>query len=285
MHFSRQENWSQGHQEYLELFANADQEIYLGEASTEYAKRPFREGVAQRLFEFNPSARVIYLMRDPFERVVSQYKHMVRAKRETRAFSEALARPSDYITNSHYAYQLAPYLELFGADMVYLDTFESLRMSPAGFCERLFRWLEADPGFVPPNLGRSFNVSPAKIEHLDDRSWRARLAGSLGRLDVLRALTPGVARERIKSLVPRQVVVDFQSDEFRSEVARTRSLLAPLLRGWVDELAELTGRSYQAWPIVREPVDDVAGPAQELPFWLPPGVGPGKDGNERGEAH
>ena len=84
MHFSREEKWSQGNETYLRLFADAKNEIYVGEGTTEYSKRPFREGVAQRLYEFNSSARIIYVMRDPFDRIVSQHKHMVKMRSESR---------------------------------------------------------------------------------------------------------------------------------------------------------------------------------------------------------
>src|SRR5688500_10257249 len=66
MHFSRPENWSRGHKEYLRLFQHASDEEYLGEASVEYTKRPFWSGVAERIHEFNPDARMLYVMRDPF---------------------------------------------------------------------------------------------------------------------------------------------------------------------------------------------------------------------------
>lgn len=63
MHFSREDMWSKGNDDYLGLFADAKNEKYLGESSTEYTKLPFRDGVAKRLYEFNPEAKLIYIAR------------------------------------------------------------------------------------------------------------------------------------------------------------------------------------------------------------------------------
>ena len=63
---------------YLELFSPAGDARVLGEASTSYTKRPLVPGVVERIAAFNPDARFIYLLRDPVERAVSHYWHMVR---------------------------------------------------------------------------------------------------------------------------------------------------------------------------------------------------------------
>ena len=145
MHFSDAENYCERTAEYLRLFDGASDERYLAEGSTEYTKRPKREGVASRIRQFNPQAQLIYLMRDPFARLVSHYRHEVRKGRENRSLLQALERRSDYMTTGHYAYQLEPYLKSFGPRAVYLETFESLSSSPEAFCARLFEWLEIRP--------------------------------------------------------------------------------------------------------------------------------------------
>jgi hypothetical protein len=268
MHFSREDNWSKGNEQYLKLFAQAENEIYLGEASTEYSKRPFREGVAQRLYEFNPSARIVYIMRDPFERLVSQYKHVVRARRESRRLSEALRNPSEYMTNSYYAYQLRPYLNLFGRDSIYLGTLESLNASPEQFCEQLFHWLEIDVSFKSPNFDQRFNVSPSRIESLDSSFLGAKLTAVVKRYPIIKNLLPPVTQEWIRKLIPRKVVMDFQSNEFRSEVGEVRRIVGPVLREWTDELVKLTGNSYAMWPTTHISTETSDSRVSEE-LWLP----------------
>ena len=60
--------------------AGRRQHRYRGESSTHYTKLPIFQGVPERLFRFNPEARLIYIMRNPFDRVVSHYWHALRRR-------------------------------------------------------------------------------------------------------------------------------------------------------------------------------------------------------------
>ena len=84
---------------YLELFQSANTVEIIGEASTLYAKLPRITGVPERIAQFNPDARSIYVMRDPIERAISHYWHDGRGGNEhflsitTRTNSET--RPNE----------------------------------------------------------------------------------------------------------------------------------------------------------------------------------------------
>lgn len=268
MHFSRDENWRRGHAEYLELFSDAADQAYVAEGSTEYTKRPFREGVATRIHEFNPDARLVYVMREPFSRLVSQYRHQVRRGRERGSLEQALSSRSDYLTNSYYAYQLKPYLEVFGRRAVYLDTFESMVTAPVAFCARLFEWLEIDGSFVPSRAGERLNVSPRSIELLDEDSLRVRGWRLLRQNTSLRQVVPAFLRRWYKALLPRKYR-HVDSEEFQQQLHRVRRNLEPLLAEWISELAELTGRSYDEWPSGRPgmPLQDAV--REQLELLLP----------------
>ena len=77
-YFVEQLNLKRGRGWYSKLFHGAEGASIRGESSTEYTKAPMYGGVPQRLAEFNPQAKIIYLMRDPIERSISHYWHMVR---------------------------------------------------------------------------------------------------------------------------------------------------------------------------------------------------------------
>ncbi|MEN8130796.1 MAG: sulfotransferase domain-containing protein [Pseudomonadota bacterium] len=269
MHFSREENWSQGNEHYLKLFVKAKDELYIAEGSTEYTKRPFREGVAQRLHEFNSSSRLVYIMRDPFDRLVSQFRHQVRMGRESGSLCEALQRPSDYLTNSYYAYQLKPYLKLFGSNAVYTDTFESLAVSPNRFIKRLYRWLKIDDTFVPASMAQRFHVSPSVVQVFDEHSLRVRISKYLKQFSIVDRFTPPIFRKWYKALAPKNVVLNVKSAEFRLEVDKARQILQPILYEWVEELREITGNSYEMWPAVNTSLESIDLANAEPTFWLP----------------
>jgi hypothetical protein len=251
-HFSSPESTSRRTEQYLRLFRGASDEVYLAEGSTGYTKRPIYEGVAERIHAFNPDARLVYVMRDPFARMVSHYRHHVRKGLERASLPQALRQPSGYLPCSHYAYQLRPYLQLFGRGAIFLDTFESLAASPAGFCARLFEWLGIDASFTPPSAGQRMNVSLETLETYDERSYRVRLARSLTRYlrrhPRLRRLIPEGLRAWYRTLLPRQTVRTADSEEFAQEMKAARCAVQPLLVRWIAELEDLTGRSYGDWP-------------------------------------
>ncbi|MGH7508348.1 MAG: sulfotransferase family protein [Gemmatimonadales bacterium] len=275
-HFSRPESVSLRTKQYLRLFRGASNEAYLAEGSTEYTKRPAYDGVAERIHAFNPDARLIYVMRDPFARLVSHYRHMTRKGKEKESLPHAISRPSYYLLFSYYAYQLRPYLQRFGQRSIYLDTFESFVASPVGFCARLFEWLGIDASFVPPSAGERLNVSPEALETYDEHSLRVRLARGLNRYlryhPRLGRLVTDRARAWYRTLLPKESVRRADSVAFAREVQVARRAVQPLLADWIAELEALTGRSYDEW-LSRE-----AGTASDHPLpqppdvWLPEGV-------------
>ena len=120
---------------YQSLFETGKSYRYAGESSTHYTKLPVYEGVAERMHAYNPNARLIYLMRNPFDRLVSHYWHEVRKIEhggEHRDLLSAVDVNSEYVAFSHYARQLAPYIALFGREAIYTLTFEALKKDPQG---------------------------------------------------------------------------------------------------------------------------------------------------------
>jgi len=249
MHFSREENWLQGNDNYLRLFESATNERYVGESSTEYSKLPFREGVAKRLHDFSPEARLIYIMRDPFERTVSQFKHMVKTGRTASALTEEIRKPNDYLTNSYYAYQLRPYIELFGRDAIFIGLFEDLVAYPETFCQNVFRWLGIDESFVPSNFKEVFNASPHVLTVRKGMDFKGNMVKKISQIQLINNLTPEVIRRFLKRTLTNTIEFDFSSEEFQCEVAKARELLDPILIGWVEELEELTGLTIKQWSI------------------------------------
>src|SRR5580704_16187248 len=104
----------QGEDWYLSLFDQDSCFRYRGESSTHYTKLPVYQGVAERLFRFSPDARLIYIMRNPFERTMSHYWHNVRDTlygRERRSPLKAIREQPDYVAFGDYAMQLEPYID------------------------------------------------------------------------------------------------------------------------------------------------------------------------------
>lgn len=126
----------------------------FGESTTWYTKRHERDGVAQRMHAQFPNLRLIYLVRDPVERAVTHFLHDISKGRVTPDdFDAVFADPTTtYFQSSRYAYQLEPYLELFGRDRILVITSEDLRDERVATLQRVFAFLGVDASFTTPTF-------------------------------------------------------------------------------------------------------------------------------------
>lgn len=225
---------------YLELFAGAGEASVVGESSTDYSKLPRFPGVVERIRAFNPQARFIYIMRDPVERSLSHYWHMVSHRVERRGLLEALQQEPHYREVSHYAYQLQPWLEAFGPEHVLTLTFESLQSDPLATVRRVFAWLNVDAAFVPPNLDERENVTAERIQQVSGLGLLHRLRHSR----LWDRIGPRVP-QAIRSLGARASVREVD----RGEVDRRAAIdyLRPIQLEQTAALAQLLGREFPEW--------------------------------------
>ena len=71
-------NWGRGLHWYQKQFAGAGPgAVAVGEASTMYTKYPSVDGVPERIAAHLPEVRLVYVVRDPIDRIRSHYRHRV----------------------------------------------------------------------------------------------------------------------------------------------------------------------------------------------------------------
>lgn len=148
-----------------------------GESSPAYTS-PSCPEVPQRMARVLPAARLVYLVRDPLERAMSQYLHHRRDGTEPRPPEEALVDPcSHYVRRSLYHRRLAPFLERFPRGQIHVVV-----------QERLLAHRRREIAALHAHLG----LSP----HWDDERYGARHHVTGRRLDV-----PAALRARFMAMV------------------------------------------------------------------------------------
>ena len=167
--FSNETNWAKGVAWYEEQFANASPGQRVGEASPNYSKRHTWPETPGRMAEVLPNARIIYMVRDPIARMESMYLDMLHYGGEVRSMNE-VSGDHDYRTTSSYGWQLAPYVETYGADRVLVETADRLRADRDAVLDRVFRFLDVEPGDMPA-------VGPIEANRSDEK----RIPNWLGR--------------------------------------------------------------------------------------------------------
>jgi hypothetical protein len=173
-----------------------------GESSPHYTNLPRFEGVAERMRATVGEARIVYLVRDPIDRLLSHYLHNVGGGYDPRPLADALAdERSAYWQRSRYAYQVAPYLDAFGPDRVAIVSREELRDERKATMRRLYGFCGVEDGFTSPEFEREWETGSAKS------TGGFRVMDRAVRLPGLRGLDRNFDRlpERLRWLVERLV--------------------------------------------------------------------------------
>lgn len=159
--FAAEQNWDLGIDWYKGRF-DSDFKVN-GESSPHYTNRPRFNGVAERIHEYCPDARLVYMVRDPIKRILSHWVHATGAGYETREFEPTLELPDTaYINRSQYWMQLQPYLELFDREQIEIITQEDLGARRDETMKRAFGFLGIDDTFTSEQWDRQWEKSSAK---------------------------------------------------------------------------------------------------------------------------
>ena len=164
--FVEEMNWRRGFDWYRAQFAGARPEsIAIGEASTAYTKYPEFKGVPERIAQHLPGARLIYIVRDPIERIRSHYQHRVQSGAEREPLERAVLEDLRYVNCSRYAMQIERYLPHFPREHVLLVTSEGLRSSRAETLRSVYGFLGIDQTFVSDVTDQEFYRSEGRATY------------------------------------------------------------------------------------------------------------------------
>lgn len=232
---------------YHGLFEPTAETRIFGEASTFYTRLPATAGVAERIRAYNPDAKLIYIVRNPFARMVSHYNHNYREGDERRAIAEAVLEDPRYLDLSDYAMQLAPFRELFPEDNIKVLVLERFRAAQADTMDMIHDWLGLRP--VPRNASppeHAVHVTGRRVGPLrgglrrenflglwDSRLWRTFSRNA-----------PPWMKEAVRSLVYSQRI-----DTRDVPYDRLRSLVGERLADGAGRFRDMIGDDLPEWRV------------------------------------
>lgn len=234
--FVAEKHWARGRSWYEARFAAADGAVAVGEASPTYAMHPQFPGVADRVAELLPHARLVYSVRHPIERMRSHYLHEVEKGRERAPIGRALVTDRRYLDASRYATQLERYLDHFPAEQVRVITAEQLRDDRSATVRSVLAFLGVDPD-RPGGLALD-----REYHRTSDKRVRRPLVDAALRVPGTRSLA-GLAPRPLRRLASRGVTAGQPTAipegvearlraELRDDVARLRAHLGEGFDGW-----------------------------------------------------
>jgi hypothetical protein len=142
--FSDDESYARGWGWYGSLFRRAGLADLRGESSTHYTKLPTYPRTIERMLRDLPRLKLIYVMRHPIDRLISQFVHEVTVGRITVGLRESIERHPELIDYGRYSVQLQPFLEAYGFSSVLPVFFPRLVTHSQAELERIGRFLGHD---------------------------------------------------------------------------------------------------------------------------------------------
>ncbi|MCD6015794.1 MAG: sulfotransferase [Geminicoccaceae bacterium] len=236
--FIEERNWPRGLDWYRGHF---DPEARVrGEASPNYSAFPQHQGVPERMHSVVPDAKLIYMIRDPLERIAAHWVHNYAKRREKGTLAETLTHPNtSYVNRSKYAMQLERFLAFYPRERVLVFQQSELRHQRMETLRRIFDFIGVDPDFTHPRFEQERHQTSRKtratrlamrLEKLG-RSSRARLLPSSFWLvlDDRLPLRRTIKRPDVRASLPPETLAELRADG--------------------ERLRELTGRDFSNWTI------------------------------------
>ena len=236
--FIEERNWSRGQDWYRHCF-DARAKV-RGESSPNYTAHPQHLGVPERMRSVVPDAKLVYVVRDPLERIAAHWVHNYAKRREKGDLATTLTHANaSYVVRSQYHMQLQQFLAHYPFGQILVIEQEELRSAPLETLRRVFEFTGVDPGFTHPHFGAQ--------RHETSRKTRAsRLAVRLERL----------SGTRLGRVLPKNLwlAIDEKLGRRRPiERPDVRAAVGPqvlqVLREDAERLRELTGRQFASWSI------------------------------------
>ncbi len=222
---------------YLNLYSQHESQKILGDASVSYLYYP---NIPNKIFRYNPEAKIIIILRDPIQRAFSHYLMDYRLGHVREKFINIFHQETkfplqyqQYFLISKYYNQVKRYLEIFN-DNVKILYFKDLQKDSKTFMKEVCRFLEIktydsmsydkkhNPFVVPKNL-----------------FWNHIYSNSFYRI-IVKVLFPNSVRKLFK----RRILLESKKPILDSAV---RNELIVFFKSDILNLEKLIKKDLSAW--------------------------------------
>jgi hypothetical protein len=240
--FSR-DNWRELLDWYREHFQIRAQ--VRGESSPAYSMDPVLPHVPDRVRELIPNARIVYMVRDPIDRLLAHYVEFVTLGLEEKPFEAALTDYDSgrnvYAMTSSYAHQLERWRESFSPSQLLVIDQRELLDERRDTLQRVFRFLGVDDSFWTPEFDQLHNTRTMKLRVNRFGLWLWH-RGLYHRAVAAASALPPTVRGRAIGLIGEPVRAPRPSEALLDE-------LRGYLRADAQRFRELTGKSFDHWSV------------------------------------
>jgi hypothetical protein len=200
-YFSDDEQYAKGEQWYDTLFEQAEIGDLCGESSTHYTKLPDYPLTLERMSKRLSTIKLVYVMRHPIERLVSQYIHQWSQNEFKCDINEAIDNYQELTAYSCYARQLQPYIDHYGRENVLVVFTANIKHDPQAQLTRVAKFIGYEGQVKWQDDISAQNVSRERIRAFVGYQW---IVESKLMTFLRRNLVPKSIRNRIKNKLTMQ---------------------------------------------------------------------------------
>jgi hypothetical protein len=247
--FDTKANMSKGLDWYSQHFQRPEGIKVVGDRSTQYSKFPAKSGVPERIHSTLPNIKLIYIMRDPVERLVSHYMHNVADGLENRLLEDALLSLEDneYLQYSLYFTQLEQYIPYFTLQDIHLLTLEQLHDKPYETMKSVFAFLNVDTTYSSSMFKAKFHQSKDKRYTTQFGKLFNRYIVETGISSVIRPYVPSNLVPTVLNAYHKYTTAPKIKDVYLSE--KTKLELYKYFEPEILRLTSETGVSFENYTI------------------------------------
>ncbi len=237
-------NYQKGSDWYLSKFpASCKTECIFGETSVSYAKFPHHKDVPARIFTDIPNAKLIYILRDPFKRLVSHYMHNVYADNEKESLENILKSKKEsslYVAFSKYFFQIEQYLKYFDPSRIHILTLEDLSNIEllSAKLNDIFKFLGVKENIVSTEFSQ-------KKQQSEKKGKKGKAALIISKFPYYRKFVD-IAPEPLKNLYIRLFTTQLAAPKLNDD---TKQRIYDYLSSDTEKLRQFTGRAFESWSI------------------------------------
>jgi len=154
--YEKGENW---YRQQFRRAGNGDRYAAVGEFTPVYL---FYPEIPERIAKTVPDVRLLVVLRDPIDRIYSEFRSWCRLNNRNDDFADYLGFERAAVERGYYSRQIKRYLEHFPAERITCLCFEQVSKDTKALKAQLSHFLGVDPeGFrIDPSMSRNATYRP-----------------------------------------------------------------------------------------------------------------------------
>jgi len=243
MFFCSCDNWRNEISDYHSLFQWKEGALHF-EASTTYTFYPHQNlKIWESLYDYNPDLKLIYIVRNPIDRLISNYMHSTLRGAKYPSLEKFITYKSLFLDITRYATQIKPFIHQFGKEQVCILFFQDVINNPDTTLLKLSNFLNIDFSNFSDNLDQIHANKSIGRKSVLQYKYKVENIGLF--LKLVRRFLPFVWNR----------IAYKPSKSFKEKpqlTLQTQEMILYLLRQEIDELEIITGRDLSSWREIRE---------------------------------